>query len=146
SASGQPSPADFGLPVPKVTFGPDTTDGFGDNANQNLESLTIKRNKILTEANECLKLIEIVMGDFSGLGLCDIIAIISSLNIMSLENLLGFLDEDAQNRMFTSLNLKKDAVVIGSYDDAMAELFATVRGFYNLMDQIYKDFSDKGIS
>jgi len=28
----------------------------------------------------------------------------------------------------------------------MTELFATVRNFYNLMDQIYKDFSEKGIS
>ena len=145
-ATGQPSSEDFGLPTPTVTFGPDTTSALGDNATQNLESLSQKRFKALTLANEALQVIEIIMGDFSGLGLCDIIAIVSALNIMSKENLVGFLDADAKTRMLNSLGLAASDVNAGSYDAAMAELFATVRDFYNLMDQIYKDFSEKGIS
>jgi len=145
-ATGAPSAADFGLPTPTVTFGPDTTNAFGDNANQNLETLSHKRVKALTSAGEALQIIEIIMGDFSGLGLCDIVAIISALNIMSKENLVGFLDDDAKTRMLNSLGLAESDVNPGSYDTAMTELFSTVRNFYNLMDQIYKDFSEKGIS
>lgn len=144
--TGQPGAADFGLPAPTVTFGPDTTNAFGDNANQNLESLSQKRFKALTAAGEALQIIEIIMGDFSGLGLCDIVAIISALNIMSKENLVGFLDEDSKTRMLNSLGLQDTDVNAGTYDAAMTEFFATVRDFYNLMDQIYKDFSEKGIS
>lgn len=145
-ATGTPSASDFGLPTPTVTFGPDTTKAFGDNATQNLETLSQKRFKALTAAGESLQVIEIIMGDFSGLGLCDIVAIISALNIMSKENLVGFLDDDAKTRMLNSLGLEESDVNAGSYDDAMTELFSTVRDFYNLMDQIYKDFSEKGIS
>jgi hypothetical protein len=145
-ATGSPTGLDFGLSTPTVTFGKDTTNALGDNTNQNLQALTSKRFKILTDASEALKTIEIIMGDFSGLGLCDIIAIISALNIMSKENLVGFLDEDAKVRMYTSLNLTEQTVNPGTYDAAMNELFSTVRDFYNLMDQIYKDFSQKGIS
>lgn len=144
-ASGKPNSADFGLQAPTVTFGPDTTNGYGDNATQNRDTLYQKRTMALNEANTALQTIEIILGDFSGLGLCDIIAIISSLNIMSKENLLGFLDEDAKTRMSDILGIDPFPIA-GSYDDAMNELFSTVRGFYNLMDQIYKDFSENGIS
>lgn len=145
-ATGSPEAADFGLPTPTVTFGPDTTTGYGNNASQNLDTLSQKRSKALAAAGEALQVIEIIMGDFSGLGLCDIIAIVSALNIMSKENLAAFLDDDAKNRMFSSLGLNASSVNIGTYDAAMTELFSTVRDFYNIMDQIYKDFSEKGIS
>lgn len=137
-ATGAPSAADFGLPTETVTFEPDTTSALGDNAVKNQELLSEKRFNDLTKANDALKVIELIMGDFSGLGLCDIIAIISALNIMPKEKLIGFLDADAKIRMTNSTGYTDNANI--SYNDAMKELFLNVQGFYNLMDTIYINY------
>ncbi len=146
-ANGEPSASDFGLPTPTVTFGPDTTNALGNNSAQNLETLSQRRQRILTSANEALKTIEIINGDFSGFGLCDIVAIIGALNIIDKQKLVGFLDDDAKTRMLTSMNLKASEVTGSTYDAAMTDLFATVRDFYNLMDNIYQNLAENnGIS
>ena len=143
--TGSPLPplSDYGLAT--TTFGSDTTQGLGDNSGQNLETLSQKRLRILTKASEALSRIEIVMGEFSGLGLCDIIAIIGALNVIAKEDLLGFLDADALTRAKTSANIGNTSAT--SYDTAMSNLATAVKNFYNIMDKIYADIlSNNGIS
>lgn len=137
SASGQPSPGDFGLTTDQVSFGPDTTDAMGDNNARNLKSLTKSRSRLLTDACTALQTIEIIMGEFSGLGLCDIIAVVGALETIPKENLIGFLDEDSKARMLKSMNFT--SVSGNSYESAMQALSDRVKDFYNLMDQIYQD-------
>jgi hypothetical protein len=137
TASGEPSAGAFGLSTDKISFGPDTTDAMGDNNSRNLKTLTKSRSRLLTEASTALQTIEIIMGEFSGFGLCDIIAIISALETVQKEDLIGFLDEDAKARMLTAMKL--DSVNGNSYETAMSNLSLQVKNFYDLMDKIYQD-------
>ncbi len=146
NASGEATAAEYGLPADKITFGPDTTDALGNLNSQNLETLTANRVRILSDANDALRTIEIIMGDFSGFGLCDIIAIIGSLNVMPKENLLSFLDEDAQKRALAKLGLQPTDVTIPDFKAASEVLAKNVKDFYNLMDKIYQDILNRGAS
>lgn len=136
----EPDPRDFGIFNPSgfISFSSDTTSALGNNAGQNLETLTERRNRRLMAAGEALQTIEIITGDFSGLGLCDIVAIISALNVIPKENLLGFLDTDALARARQAIPELKNVTPVG-YQSAMQTFANTVKDFYNLMDKIYED-------
>lgn len=121
-----------------ITFDSDTSSAFGDISLQSLQELTGKRFNELQKANNALRTIEIIMGEFSGLGLCDIIAIIGALYIMPKNDLLGFLDDDAIKRMNVLLGLNETSPGI---QVALQSLTSTVKDFYNLMDKIYQDLS-----
>lgn len=144
-ATGESDVASYGLPSYNVTFGDDTTDSMGDNSTQNKDSLSQIRTRKLTEACEALQTVEIIMGDFSGLGLADIIAIIGALNTVAKEDLLGFLDADALTRAQASMPVIKNSTPT-AYPQAMANLTSTVKDFYSLMDKIYQDTIDNSAS
>lgn len=144
SGQSQATAADFGLPANQITFGPDTTDALGDNNAQNLDTLTANRFRVLTDASDALRTIEIIMGDFSGFGLCDIVAIIGSLNVIPKENLVSFLDDDAKTRMLNTLGLSSSDVQVPGFEEASKALAKSVKDFYNLMDKIYQDILNNG--
>lgn len=143
SLNGKPSLGPFAFDNFK-TFDTDTTIGFGDNASQELSTLTKKRNSELTAANKALQTIEIIMGEWSGLGLCDIIAVMGALYIMPQDDLLGFLDPDAFSRMETALNITgKSNPGISKAQDSFIN---SINDMYNLMDDIYQNlFQSKGL-
>lgn len=124
--------------VETTTFSPDTSDGMGDTNEQNLETIAQQRTIELTKAGEALKTIEIIMGEFSGLGLSDIVVIIGALNLLPEPDLLGFLDDDAYNRMLNALPETK-GVARKTYADAMGAFTIKVKELYELMDDIYED-------
>jgi hypothetical protein len=132
------------FPVPTTSFGPDTASGLGDNNAKNSESLLETRLRILTKASDALKTIEIIMGEFSGLGLCDIIAIISALNIMELDKLIGLLDDAAFKRLKISMKLKEAPPRDTDIVSCITELTNKVREYYNIMDKIYIDELSNG--
>jgi hypothetical protein len=137
NAQGTPDVGGFAFDSFKDTFGPDTSTALGDNDEQNLQTLTAKRAAILDKANDALRTIEIIMGEFSGLGLCDIMAVLAALYLMPTDSLLGFLDDDAITRM-------NDAGLSGSASSlatATSDFIEVVKGFYNIMDKIYEDLS-----
>lgn len=152
---GTPDLGGFAFDAFTTTFQPDTSQSFGDITTNQLTDLNKKRNFALSGANDALRTIEIIMGEFSGLGLCDIIAIMGALYIMPKDDLLGFLDTDAFNRMKTILNLQDsinldtvdEQVVNPGIDAAQQSFLAKVRDFYNLMDKIYQDLAkNRGLS
>jgi hypothetical protein len=129
------------FPELSTIFNPSKTDVCGNNVIVNVDQLNVNRNYKIKTANDALQIIEMVMGEFSGFGLCDILAVIASLYVISQESLLGFLDDDAFNRMQTKLN-----ITVSSKNDletSLAELTKTVNNFYNLMDKIYINKSQK---
>jgi hypothetical protein len=129
-----------------TTFGPDTSTALGDNNATNQETLTQTRRRLMSKANEALETIEIIMGEFSGLGLCDIVAIIGALNIISKDKLVGLLDDGAYQRMQNEIPSAKDAERAG-LEESLQELTDRVKDFYNLMDKIYKDIANhNGVS
>lgn len=129
----------------QTSFGPETTEALGNTSQQTLDGLNNTRKRILQRANEALRTIEIIMGEFSGLGLCDIIAILGALYIMPKNKLIGFLDEDAYQRLITIPEFKD--IAAGNFTDTMTSFVSTVKDFYNLMDKIYQDLlKNAGIS
>jgi hypothetical protein len=138
NVQGIPDVGGFSFDNFKTTFGPDSSAALGDTSVQTLQDLTNKRNVDLQKSSNALKTIEIIMGEFSGLGLCDIIAVMGALYIMPKNDLLGFLDDDAIKRMNTSLQLNQSSPGIQT---AMKSFISSVKGYYNLMDKIYQDQS-----
>lgn len=127
----------FSFDSVKTTFGSDTSQAYGDIAAKNLQQIVRVRSAVLKDACNALRDIEIIMGEFSGLGLSDIVAIMGALYIIPRENLLGFLDDDAFDRMKLALPHIKDSKpdLISSY----TTFTNIVKDLYNIMDKIYKD-------
>lgn len=127
-------------PAPGLfSFTSDTSDSQGNVSSQTMETLNGKRNRVLGKAGDALQVIEMIMGEFSGLGLADIIAIVYSLYVMPINNVLGFLDDDAYARAKSILGPDLPAKNT-SIQDCMTSLAQTVSGFYQIMDQIFQDY------
>lgn len=144
--SGTPDPGDFTLGAIQ-SFDSDSSPAFGDKTQEEVKRLTKARNHDLKKANAALRTVEIIMGEFSGLGLCDIIAVMGALYVMPLNALIGFLDSDAYDRMIVSLNLEAANFPKGDIQTAQTEFVSRVKDFYNLMDDIYKNLDkNNGLS
>lgn len=139
SVSGTADLGNFVFSPFTTTFDSDTTTSLGDSASENLTTLNENRNQHLTDANSALRTVEIIVGEFSGFGFCDIVAIMGALYIMPIEDLLGLLDADAFARMQKVLNLKETPSRTGNIEDVMNSLIQRVKDFYNLMDAFYQD-------
>ena len=121
----------------KLTFGTDTSASYGDNSNESLDDLNKIRDQVLGKANDGLQVIEMIMGEFSGFGLCDIIAILGALYLMSFDDLIEFLDSDSINRMNQAFGTNLDNT--GNLKGSLQKLADNVNGYYNIMDQIFLD-------
>lgn len=117
-------------------FNPAATRGVVETASTNLQKLLKTRNDILSKANTALRTIEIIMGEFSGLGLADIIALIYSFYLLEDSDLLGFLDDDAYDR-FASLRAGFNVAAKSDISKSMTELNKTVKSLYEIMDKMY---------
>lgn len=128
---GDNVPDDFAL-----TFNTDTSEAFGDNVKESLTSLNNTRTSVLNIGNSALKTIEIIMGEFSGLGLCDIIAILGGLYLVEKKYLLGLIDVDAFNRGAHQIQINDTQPGL---QESLQKLEDQIKDFYNIMDKIYKD-------
>jgi hypothetical protein len=126
----------------KTTFSSNNSEALGDVSAETLKTLLAERDSYLKDAGNALKTIEIIMGEFSGLGLCDIIAILGALYIIPKEDLLGFLDDDAYARMKQSIKVP-DEINRSSIRTSLNSLTTSVKDYYTLMDKIYQDLSMK---
>lgn len=147
-ADGVPDVGGFAFDSFKTTFNSDTSPGLIDVNQQSLDDILSLRTGILNKAGDALRTIEIIMGEFSGFGLCDIIAIMAALYIMPKTSLLGLLDDDAFNRMLTALHFDQDSSVEltqtrDSYVASIDNFERNVSQFYQLMDSIYKNFLEQ---
>jgi len=140
--SAIPDSGSFAFSNYKLTFDSSTSDSQGNLSARSQATLTKIRNKSLSEAGEALQIIEMIMGEFSGLGLADIVAIMGSLYVMPFNDLLGFLDDDAIIRAEEVLNQPEDSLKNNrsGITTAMTSLCNTVNGFYQVMDQIFQDY------
>ncbi len=129
-----------------------SSDGWGDINGQSLESLGQEREAITNIANASLRDIEIIMGEFSGLGLCDVLAISAAFWIVDKTTLINLLDDQAAQRMVTNPNLK-DAEAVSRANsgrtmkpkDALAKFETKVKEVFNIMDKIYDDIRNKNM-
>jgi hypothetical protein len=140
SATGTPDIGGFAFDAfATTTFDQEASTAYGNNVSKSLDILNKRRNHAITIANDALRTIEIIMGEFSGLGLCDIIAIMGALYIMDKSKLMGFLDNDAFTRMIETPDIDTAGVSVSNIESAQKEFYDRVNDFYNLMNKIYQD-------
>ena len=138
SASGAvPDLGNSAFTTPIMSFNKNTTDAQGSLSSNTMNMLNTKRTKKLSDAANALQIIEMIMGEFSGFGLCDIIAIVGALYTMSLEDLVGFLDDDAYQRAQDTLGSGFSSR--SPITTSLTSLIAGVGGFYQIMDQVFID-------
>lgn len=127
----------------KIQVFPDNSSGLGDNNSEDLDHLIEGRNDLCNKANEALKTIEIIMGEFSGLGFCDIVALNGALWLMDKKDLVGLMDKDAQNRMKLVPELSKDPDLASPSSGATAikNFEKKIKELYELMAKSYDDIS-----
>jgi hypothetical protein len=126
----------------KLTFDTSTSDSVGDLSTRTQNNLNTQRNRLLSQASDALQIVEMIMGEFSGLGLADIVAVMGALYVMPATDLLGFLDDDAIVRAETVLGQQSGSLQSQrpNIADAMASLANTVNAFYQIMDQVFQDY------
>lgn len=129
-----------GFAFDNSSFTPDvnSSDSLGNNKNSSLQYGLKTRQEICEKANEGLKQIEIIMGEFSGLGLCDILAITTALWIVDRDVLLNLLDDTAVTRMQEDKSLKVDAFT-RNVPDSLQKFETKVKEIFELMDKLYQD-------
>jgi hypothetical protein len=144
SVNGTPDPGGFAFDnIQNSTFSPDSSSSLGNISQDTLTKLNLSRGKYLTKANTALQTTEIILGEFSGLGLADIVAVMGALWVMPQESLLGFLDPDALARMNDTLGLSESSPGINK---AMSDFIMNVQSFYSLMDKIYADLEQNNLA
>ena len=138
-----------GFALPSVQPLPDssTTVGFGSLSQSSLGNLTKQRTKSTNTAAEALRDIEIIMGEFTGLGLCDIISVYTSLYTIDPKVLVNMLDDQAFARMASDPSLQAPAVQSRMSAGArtmpapavLAAFEAQILLMFQIMDRLYAD-------
>jgi hypothetical protein len=121
----------------KNTFDSSTSNSQGDLSSRTMNLMKGKRDAELIAAGNALQIVEMIMGEFSGLGLCDIIAVVGALRVVDKNVLVSFLDDDAYARAGVVLGQSLDARL--SISDAMQKFADTVNGFYQVMEALFLD-------
>ena len=124
-----------------MTYDETSSDSNGSLSNNTQDKIDVIRNKELSDASESLQIIEMIMGEYSGLGLCDILAIRGALSVLSLPDLLGFLDADAFIRAQNALGFSASQAQ-SSITTSMTNFTQAVYEFYQLMDQVFLNYSN----
>lgn len=137
--TGAPAdPGSYAFSNYKLTFDAQTSDSQGDLSSRTKSNLAKQRNSLLSKAGDAMQVIEMILGEFSGLGLIDIIAIIGSLYVMPVEDVIGFLDADSWTRAQSVLgsSLPKGSDITTS----LQSLTNTVNAFYQITENIFQDY------
>ena len=120
-------------------FSDTTSEGLGDTNSEELKRLNAEREQDLKKASNLLRKIEIITGEFSGLGLLDIVIIMGALYVMPANSLLGFLDPDAFERAKTYVKALTTITPPG-IQVALNDLSNTVKSFYDIAQKISESF------
>lgn len=134
---GVPDPGDFVFP--NIT----DTIGLGNKSVQpsytdRITSITDLRTQLGNQGITSLQQIEIAMGEFSGLGVLDILAIQAALFIMDGNSLLGLIDSSAymraQKRQSINLNNTSQTDVITAltnFEMTLKNIYLVMQGYYD---------------
>lgn len=142
-STATPDKGNYTPPQPKITFDSTSSSSQGNVSEDTQDTLTKRRDKQLNAASDALQVVEMIMGEFSGLGLCDIYAIVNALYIMPLNSLTGLLDSDAQQRagVILGVDFNEGGLASNDIETSMQDLSSTVYSLYQIMDQIFLDVS-----
>jgi hypothetical protein len=117
--------------------------GIQSRADRDLSNAIAVRKETLTKACRAIQRIEIITGEFSGLGLIDVVAALFALYTVDLSSLCGLIDGDAYARAMLNSNIGdpgRDSinVALQKFDD-------TLKFIYSLFDKLYQEKLGAGI-
>ena len=113
------------------------SEAIGDNVSDQLDFLSKQRDAVCQLANDSLQTIEVIMGEFSGLGLCDIVVIMGAFWLIDKADLIGLLDKDAYDRMKVIPELKEDPSI-----SIRSDINASLTNFEKKVHELY-ELADK---
>lgn len=125
-------------------------ESFSNDLINNLNKLHSKRNNMTKNANIALSNIEIIMGEISGLGLSDILAVIAALWYTDKETLIYLIDRESAKRMAQNQDLNNEIVqkrILNNDSNAGLESLAMrtfhrdVARMYSYMSSLYEEIS-----
>jgi len=128
-----------GFAFDNIELTPDqnSTDALGDTNAAPIDTSQSERQSLTDAANEALKTIEIITGEFSGLGLIDIFVISAAFWIMDKTFLISLLDTIAVNRMITNANLQ-DPIALQAKNEPIHSPLDAIGNFQSQVLQIYQ--------
>lgn len=140
-----------------IPLSPDdqSTSSLGNIDEETMDDMVNKRTAQTDKANAALRHIEIIMGEFSGFGLCDIIAIYLALWTIDKQDLVNMLDDGAFSRLAQDPALQSQEVVnrvnqgkpTNSIVTTMTNFEQQVINNYAIMDKLWEDRNqNQGIS
>ena len=105
----------------------------------NIKSLNNIRNQLGEEGINNLQIIEMIMGEFSGIGLIDMVAIQAALWIMDPQSLLGLIDVRAFNRIKayrSDINLgastQNDVITsLTNFEQILKTIYIFIQSYYD---------------
>lgn len=121
--------------------------GLGNRDQKTLDQMIASRTDSTNNAASALRTIEIIMGEYTGLGLCDIIAIFTALWTVDINVLINMLDDEAFTRLYAITNLRSPEVE-ARYSNNNRTLSAQtvlqmfedqVKLMYHVMDKLLTD-------
>lgn len=127
--------------IDDITFS--SSENNYDSYDKQLSDMNKERDESGAKANNNLRHIEIITGEFSGLGLLDIFAIQAALWSISLEALLGLVDEDARARIQAIPKLANEVAFLAPLP-ALQEFEKKVSELYVLMGGVYQGLVNAG--
>lgn len=121
-----------------------STTANGDLTQQQITSAQNDRSSLTNAANAAIQTIEIIMGEFSGLGLIDVLVICATFWLVKPSTLLSLLDDTAINRMVTNAHLNSSDVLnrkngVAQVGTALVDFQNTVKQVYDLCQQLWDD-------
>jgi hypothetical protein len=107
-----------------------------------IRKLQAERDKAAAIAINALKVIEIVTGEFSGLGLVDILAIYTALWTIDIEDLIGLLDNNSLARLSYNFPTLVTSEVANQLNSTRRDIFTALTNFEKVLFNILT-YADK---
>lgn len=132
----------FAFDGTELTPDQNSSDSFGDQIQSPITMYQNMRKDETDDANEAIRIIEIIMGEYSGLGLLDILVISSAFWVSDIKDILGMLDDTAIDRMLVVPNLQAAEVKArktngANVSDSLQNYQNKVKEIYDVCDQLY---------
>ena len=133
---GVPDPGDFAFSNIDDIVG-DSTKNLKKSYQESISSLMDARDQVGNDGITALQNIEIIMGEFSGIGLIDMIAIQMALWILDPASTLGLIDNRARDRIKLRKDINVKNIIPNSIDISLENFQLVLANVYVLIQKYY---------
>lgn len=138
----------FAFDGTELTPDQNSSDSMGDLTQPQITMYQNQRTNETSAANDAIRTIEIIMGEFSGLGLLDILVISAAFWVVDKKDLLGMLDDIAIKRMLLNPNLQASEVTDrlnngSNIGNSLLNFQNKVKEIFDICDSLYEQIKSE---